>query len=84
MAILNGELMDECFCKHSRMGTAKMKYSKQTDEEGKKRIVSMERCKAGVKERNPDVLSLPNKNSILINIIWYYFTRYGKSTMKQN
>ena len=44
----------------------------------------MERSKAGTKERRPEVLYLPNQNTILMNIIWYYFTRYGKSTMKFN
>ena len=42
MAIGNGELMQECFPKHLRMGTTRMKYDKETDEEGKKRSVSME------------------------------------------
>ena len=41
----------------------------------------MEKSKVGTEERSPDGLSRPNKNKILINII-YYFTRYGKSTMK--
>ena len=54
---------------------------RHTDEEGKKRGVSMERSKAGTKERRPDGLSLPNQNTILINIIWYYFPRFGKSTI---
>ena len=45
----------------------------------------MERLKMGTEERNPDgYLSLPNQNTILINIISYYFTRYGKSKMKFN
>ena len=44
----------------------------------------MERSTAGTKERSPDGLSLVNQNTILINIIWYYFKRYGKSTMKFN
>ena len=34
MAIGNGELMHECFPKHSRMGTARMKYDNGTEEEG--------------------------------------------------
>ena len=38
----------------------------------------MERSKAGTKERSPDTVSPPNQNIILINLIWYYFTRYGK------
>ena len=81
MAIGNGELMHECFHKHSGMGTVRMKEDKETDEEGKKRGVSMERSNVK-KERSPDGLSLPNQNTILINIIYYYFTKYEKSTMK--
>ena len=53
MAIGNGELMHECFPKHSRMGTAIMKYDKETNEEGKKRGVSVERSKASTKEKKP-------------------------------
>ena len=41
--------MHECFPKHSRMGTARMKLNKETDEEGKKRGASMERTKADMK-----------------------------------
>ena len=37
MAIGNMELMQECFPKHSRMGAARTKYGKETDEEGNKR-----------------------------------------------
>ena len=44
--------MHECFPKHSRMGTARMKQDKETDEDDKKRGVSMERSKAGTKERS--------------------------------
>ena len=44
----------------------------------------MEKSKAVSKERSPDSLSLPNQNTILINIKWYYFTKYGKNTMKFN
>ena len=33
--------------KHSRIGTARMKYDGETDEEDKKRGVSVERSKAG-------------------------------------
>ena len=52
------ELMHECFPKHSRMGTARTKYVKEgkrlesyltSYEEGKKRGMSMEICKAGTK-----------------------------------
>ena len=38
----------------------------------------MEKSTAGTKERSPDSLPLPNENTILINIKWYYFTRCGK------
>ena len=67
------------------MGTARMKEDNETDEDGNKRGVSVEKVKrAGMKERSPDSLSLPNENTMLINIKWYYFTRYGKNTMKFN
>ena len=48
--------MHECFPKHPRMGTARMKQDKKTDEKGKKRGVRMERSKAGTKE-SPDGLN---------------------------
>ena len=78
MAIGNGELMHVCFPKHSRMATARMKSGNETDVDGKKRGVSMVKNTTGTKERSPDSLSVPNQNTILINIKWYYFTRYGK------
>ena len=68
MAVGNGELMHECFPKHSFMGTARMKQDKETDEDGKKRGVNMEKSKAGKKKLSPDGLSLPIKNTIIINI----------------
>ena len=52
MAIGHGELIHERFLKHSRMGTARTEYDKEPDEEGKKRGVSMERRKAGTKQRS--------------------------------
>ena len=52
----------------------------ETDDDGKKRGVSMENSKVGTKE-SLDSLSLPNQNTILINIKWY-FTKYVKNTMK--
>ena len=70
MAIEHGELMQECFPKHSRMGTARTKYDKETDEVGKQRGVSMERSKAGMNKRSPDSLAHPNQNTIIINKIW--------------
>ena len=69
MAIGHGELKHEYFPKHSRMGTARTKY-KETDEDGKKRGVSIERNKAGTNKRSPDGLSHPNENTIIINKIW--------------
>ena len=56
-----------------------MKLETEPEEEGVKRDVSMER-KAGKKIES---LLQPNQNTILKNI-WYYFKRYGKSTMKSN
>ena len=49
MTIGNEELMHECFPKHLRMGTARMKYGREREED-KKRCVSMERSKAGMKK----------------------------------
>ena len=51
MAIGNVELVHECFPEHWRMGTARMKQDKETDEGGKKRGASIF-SKAGTK--NPD------------------------------
>ena len=45
------------FPKHSRMGTARMKYDNETDDD-KKRDVSIEKSKAGAKEISPNSLSL--------------------------
>ena len=63
--------------------------TKKTDEDGKKRGVSMERSKAGTNKRSPDRLSHPNQKTIIISKIWKYFIRNGKSkeiqlTKKQN
>ena len=70
MAVGNEELMNERFPKHSRIGTAKMKYDKETEEEGKRRGVSMERSKAGSKEkRSPEGLNYYNQNTIIIYTI---------------
>ena len=82
MGIGNGKLTHVYFLKHSCMGTARMKEDKETDEEGKTRGVSVERSKAGTKERSHNGLSLPNQNTIIINIICHYFIRYQKSSKK--
>ena len=52
MAIGNGELMHECFSEILTHGNNK-KEIRQTDEEGKKGDVSMERSKAGTKKKIP-------------------------------
>ena len=67
------------------MGTTKMKYDKETHEEGKNRGLSMERSKAGTKEkRSPNGQNYPNQNKIIINVSCHYFVRDVKSTMKFN
>ena len=53
MAIGNGELMHECFPKPPRMGTAKYKLDNETEEEGKKIRINVERSTADTKERSP-------------------------------
>ena len=65
MAIGNGDLMHECFLKHSRMRIARTKQDKETDEDGKKRGVRMDRSKAGNNKRSPDGLSQPYQNTII-------------------
>ena len=61
--------MHECFPKHSSMGTPGIKEDKETDEEGKKRDMSMERITAGAKGKgSPDGLNYSNQYKI-INII---------------
>ena len=61
--------MHESFLKHSRMETARMKYDKETDEEWKRRDVSIGKSKVSTKERSPYGLSLPNQIPITTNII---------------
>ena len=53
MAIGNGELMHECFPKHSPMETARMKEDNDTDEDFKKRGESMEIVKRARKKEVP-------------------------------
>ena len=38
----------------------------------------MEINKTGTKKINVGGLSLPNENTMIMNIIWYYFIRYCK------
>ena len=49
MAVENGELMQECFHKHLRMGTARMKEDKETEEEDKEKRRKMERSRVDTK-----------------------------------
>ena len=51
MGIRNREVMHECFPKHLRMGTARMKRDKETKEEGKKKGNGTERIKEGTKQK---------------------------------
>ena len=60
------------------MGTARMKQDNETDEEGKKRGVSMETSKAGTKERSPDCLNYPNQNTTIINIMLVFYNMWKK------
>ena len=53
MAIGNVELMNKCFFKHSRMGTARMKLGKEKDEEGKKNGISIGKVKWAWKTEVP-------------------------------
>ena len=53
MAIGHGELMQECFPKHSRMGTARTKSDKEINEEGKKRGLRIESNKKKKKSKRP-------------------------------
>ena len=69
VAVGNGELVQECFPKHSRMGTARMKQDNETDEDTQKGGVSMEKSKSGTNKRSPDGLSHLNRNTIIVNII---------------
>ena len=63
--------MHECFPKHSRMGTARMKSDKETDEEGKKRIVSLESGHKQKKSRRP-ITSYSKYNNNKHNMVIFY------------
>ena len=58
MAIEKVELMNKCSPKHLPMGTARMKYDKDEEEEGKKERVNMEKSTAGTEKmsRRPILL----------------------------
>ena len=89
MPIGHGELMHECFPKHSRMGTAGMKRDDETDEDTQKRGVSMENSTAGTNKRSPDGLSNPNQNTIIKQNMVIFYKKWKKYneiqlTKKQN
>ena len=48
----------ECFPKRSRMGTARLKQDEESEEEGYKREVSIERSKAVTKKISPNGLTI--------------------------
>ena len=52
---------------HPHMATAKIKLYKETEGERKKRGMSMEISRVSTRRINPDSLSLPNQNTIIIN-----------------
>ena len=60
MAIGNGQLMQECFPKHSSRGTARIKLGKETEEKGKKRGMSIERSEA-MKKKSQQPITTPSK-----------------------
>ena len=47
MAVGNGGLVQECFPKHSRMGTTRLKYDNESDEDTQKRGESKEKKYSG-------------------------------------
>ena len=57
MAMGNVKLMHKCFLKHLRMGTARMKKAKETEERWQIRL-NMERSKVGTQEKSPTGLTI--------------------------
>ena len=53
--------MHECFPKHSHMGAARMKKDKETDEEGKKRGVSIWKEAKRARKKSADGLHIVTK-----------------------
>ena len=53
MAIGKMDVMHECFPEHLRMGIARMRYDKDTEEECTKRRANMEESTAGTKNVVP-------------------------------
>ena len=61
MAMGNWELKHEYFAKHLRMGTVRMKYDKETNEEVRREYGK--RQSGHERKRRPDGISLPNQNT---------------------
>ena len=84
MAIGNGELLHECFLRHLRMRTARMKQGKETDEESKTRAVSMDISKTRTKGKKEVTTTNYHNQNKMVNIICKHFIRDGKSPKKFN
>ena len=62
MAIENGELMHECFPKHLRMGTARLKSDNETEEESKKKRMIAERNTVDKKKNKSSPVTLLSRH----------------------
>ena len=52
------ELIHESSPEHLRIGTARLKSERETEEDGKRKRAKMERSKVGAKKINPDGLTI--------------------------
>ena len=83
-----GDSCTSVFPTHAH-GDSKNEIDKETDEDGNKRGVSMERSKAGTNKRSPDGISHPNQNTIIYNkqnvVIFYKkLKKYNKIQLTKN
>ena len=77
MAIGNWELMQECFPKHSRMGTARWnKTMRQTKTDRRDAWVWKKVQRA--RKISPDGLPHPNRNTIIINNLVKFYKKWKK------
>ena len=89
MAIVNVELIHNCFPNHSSMGTARMKYDKDTEKEGKQRRMNMERRQWAQKKMSKHLsysLGLPSLKPYMNNLTYIYevLAQLGLFTMQKN
>ena len=58
--------MHECSPEHLHMGTARLKYHDETEEEGKKKRTNVERSTADTKKRSPaqSLCLVPSRQSL--------------------